>query len=187
MAGRIPAQAAHKNTAGAVAILQLQFIALFTFESVINGMSFVSKEDIMASLKSLTLTTLLQIQADPIMDRRNRTIAHLEEQKRLLQDPSYTRTVKVWTEKDGERQRVEREQRVFPWWRNLPNGSAVLTVRVAQKPIEFEKGKAGIAVASADKLPSVIDTLISAIRNGELDELLAQASKAVPSKKKKAA
>jgi len=33
----------------------------------------------------------------------------------------------------------------------------------------------------------VIDTLISAIRNGELDEQLAQASKAVPSKKKKAA
>jgi len=41
----------------------------------------------MASLKSLALTTLPQIQADPVMDRRNRTIAHLEEQKRLLQDP----------------------------------------------------------------------------------------------------
>ena len=141
----------------------------------------------MASLKSLTLTALPQIQADPVMDRRNRTIAHLEEQKRLLQDPSYTRTIKIWTEKDGERQQVEKKQRVFPWWRILPNGSAVLTIRVAQKPIEFEKGKAGIAVASADKLPGVIDTLITAIRNGELDEQLAQASKAVPSKKKKAA
>jgi Family of unknown function (DUF6641) len=141
----------------------------------------------MASLKSLTLTALPQIQADPVMDRRNRTIAHLEEQKRLLQDPSYTRTIKVWTEKDGERQPVEKKQRVLPWWRLLPNGSVVLSVRVAQKPIEFEKGKAGIAVASVDKLPSVIDTLITAIRNGELDEQLAQASKAVPSKKKKAA
>jgi hypothetical protein len=144
-------------------------------------------EDIMASFKSLTLTTLSQIQADPVMDRRNRTIAHLEEQKRLLQDQSYTRIVKVWIEKDGEPQQVERKQRVVPWWRILPNGSVVLTIRVAQKPIEFEKGKAGIAVASPDKLPSVIDTLISAIRSGELDEQLAQASKAVPSKKKKAA
>jgi len=141
----------------------------------------------MASLKSLTLTTLPQIQADPVMDRRNRTVAHLEEQKRLLQDPNYTRTVKVWTEWDGERQQVEKKQRVFPWWRILTNGSAVLTVRVAQKPIEFEKGKAGIAVASADKLPSVIDTLISAIRSGELDQQLAQASKAVPLRKNKAA
>ena len=141
----------------------------------------------MASLKSLTLTTLPQIQPDPVMDRRNRTIAHLEEQKRLLQDPGYTRTGKVWIEKDGERQQVEKKQRVFPWWRIIPNGSAVLTVRVAQKPIEFEKGKAGIAVASAGKLTIVIDTLISAIRNGELDEQLAQASRAVPSKKKKTA
>jgi hypothetical protein len=148
---------------------------------------FTSKEDIVASLKSLTLTALPQIQADPVMDRRNRTIAHLEEQKRLLQDPSYARTVKVWIEKDGERQQVEKKQRVFPWWRILPNGSAVLTIRVAQKPIEFEKGKAGIAVASADKLPSVLDTVITAIRNGELDEQLAHASRAVPSRKKKAA
>jgi Family of unknown function (DUF6641) len=136
---------------------------------------------------SLTITTLPQIQADPVMDRRNRTIAHLEEQKRLLQDPNYTRTVKVWTEKDGERHQVEKKQRVFPWWRVLPNGSAVLSVRVAQKPIEFEKGKAGIAVPSVEKLPSVIDTIIAAIRNGELDEQLAQASKAVPQKKKKVA
>jgi hypothetical protein len=121
------------------------------------------------------------------MDRRNRTIAHLEEQKRLLQDPNYTRTIRVWTEKDGERQQVEKKQRVLPWWRILPNGSAILAVRVAQKPIEFEKGKAGIAVPSVDKLPAVIDTLVTAIRNGELDEQLALASKAVPSKKKKVA
>ena len=64
----------------------------------------------MASLKSLTLTALPQIQVDPVMDRRNRTIAHLEEQKRLIQDPQYTRTVKVWVEKDGERQQVEKRR-----------------------------------------------------------------------------
>ena len=80
----------------------------------------------MASLKSLTLTGLPQIQADPVMDRRSRTIVHLEEQKRLLQDPSYTRIVKVWIERDGERQQVEKKQRVFPWRRTglltLPQG-----------------------------------------------------------------
>src|SRR3974390_3632921 len=100
-------------------------------------MSFSSKEDIMASLKSLTLTTLPQIQADPVVDRRNRTIAHLEEQKRLLQDPNYMRTIMVWTEKDGERQQVEKKQRVFPWWRNLPNGSALFLIPVVQKHNQF--------------------------------------------------
>jgi hypothetical protein len=39
-------------------------------------------------------------------------------------------------------------------------------VRASQRTIEFEKGKAGIAVA----LPALIDTLITAVRHGELDE-----------------
>jgi len=55
------------------------------------------------------------------------------------------------------------------WWRQHPNGSYALFVRSGLKAIEFEKGKPAIAVSSLDKLPSVIDTLITAIRNGELD------------------
>lgn len=50
------------------------------------------------------------------------------------------------------------------------NGSHVLFVRSGWKPIEFEKGKAAIAVPSLDKLPSVIETLIAAVRAGELDQ-----------------
>ena len=49
------------------------------------------------------------------------------------------------------------------------------------------KGKAAIAVPSLDKLPSVIDTLITAVRNGELDEQLVQGSKVGMVKKAKAA
>jgi hypothetical protein len=37
---------------------------------------------------------------------------------------------------------------------------------VHRKPIEFDKGKSGIAVASVEKLPGMIDTLIGAVRNG---------------------
>ena len=37
------------------------------------------------------------------------------------------------------------------------------------KPVEFEKGKAGIVVGSRERLPTVIDTLIAAVRAGELD------------------
>ena len=40
------------------------------------------------------------------------------------------------------------------------------------KPVEFDKGKSGIAVASVEKLPGVIDTLIAAVRTGELDTRL---------------
>ena len=79
--------------------------------------------------------------------------------------------------KDGEKSIIEKHQRVLPWWRMHPNGSYVLFVRSGLKPIEFEKGKTAIAVPSLDKLPSVIEMLISAIRAGELDQQLAQSSK----------
>jgi hypothetical protein len=39
--------------------------------------------------------------------------------------------------------------------------------------------KAGIVVPSKDKLPAVIDALITAVRAGELDDLFSQAAKTV--------
>jgi hypothetical protein len=80
---------------------------------------------------------------------------------------------------------VEKQQRVPLWWRQHPNGSYALFVRSGLKPNEFEKGKPAIAVQSLDKLPSVIDTLISAVRNGELDQQLAITNS--PRKNKRAA
>ncbi len=139
----------------------------------------------MAVLKSLTFTTLPAAGGNPTLNRRTKVIARLEEQKLLLTDPNYTRTIRSWTRKDGERAMVEKRQRVLPWWRMAPNGSYVLFVRSGLKPIEFEKGKAAIAVPSLDKLPTVIDTLIAAVRNGELDEQLALSGK--PTSKRRAA
>jgi hypothetical protein len=49
-----------------------------------------------------------------------------------------------------------------------PVGQVVMSIKFGARPIEFEKGKAGIVVPSRDKLPAVIDTLISAVRAGEL-------------------
>ena len=135
------------------------------------------KEDPMTALKSLTFTTLPQPGSNPTLDRRANAIARLEEQTLLLSDPNYTRTVRTWGKKDGEKALVEKEQRILPWWRNHSNGSYVFFIRSGGKHVEFEKGKTAIAVPSLDKLPSVIDTLIAAVRNGELDEQLTQASK----------
>lgn len=55
--------------------------------------------------------------------------------------------------------------------------AGVLTVRYGFKTVEFEKGKAGIAVPSKEKMVSVIDTLIAAARAGELDSILEQQGK----------
>jgi len=142
----------------------------------------------MNTLKSLTFTTSPTQGANPILDRRAKVIARLEEQKLILKDPNYTRKSRTWVKKDGEKVMVEQQQRVPLWWRQHPNGSYALFVRSGLKPIDFEKGKPAIAVSSLDKLPSVIDTLITAVRSGELDQQLAEASKqANPRKTKRAA
>jgi hypothetical protein len=139
--------------------------------------SIQHEESKMSALRSLTFTTLPKIGANPTLDRRTNMIARLEEQNLLLNDPNYTRTVRTWVKKDGHLTPIDKQQRVLPWWRVNANGSYVFFVRLGSKPIEFEKGKNAIAVPSLDKLPVVIKILITAVRNGELDDQLAQAKK----------
>ena len=139
------------------------------------------------SLKSLAFTVLPSSTRSPLEARRDKTIERLQEQKQLIADPNHVRIVKKWGVVDGEKQLVEKQRRVHPWWRTAANGSLVFFVRLGGKPIEFDKGKSGIAVASAEKLPGLIDTLIAAVRNGELDQVLAQSVKRPPMQKKKAA
>jgi hypothetical protein len=47
---------------------------------------------------------------------------------------------------------------VRPWWKTDSAGQVVVSIKFGARPIEFEKGNAGIVVPSKDKLPVVIDT-----------------------------
>jgi hypothetical protein len=114
---------------------------------------------------------------DPVQSRRTKFVSKLEEQKLLLKDANHVRTVQRWTKVNGERQAVTKQQAVRPWWKTDPSGQVVMSIKFGARLIEFEKGKAGIVVPSKDKLPTVIDTLIAAVRAGELDELFGQAAK----------
>src|SRR5260370_12131337 len=131
----------------------------------------------MPALKSLSFTAIPKTGNDPVQTRRTKFITKLEEQKLLLKDPTHVRTVQRCTKVDGQRQAITKQQAVRPWWKTDPAGQVVMSIKFGAKPIEFEKGKAGIVVPSKDKLPAVIDTLISAVRAGELDELFNQAAK----------
>ena len=51
-------------------------------------------------------------------------------------------------------------------------------MRYGSKPIEFEKGKAAIILPNKGALVGTLDTVIAAVRTGELDEILAQQAKA---------
>jgi hypothetical protein len=132
----------------------------------------------MTPQKALNFIPLPVAAADPALDRRTRIVAQLEEQKLLLKDPSYMRPLRSWIKNEqGERSLVEKKQRVLPCWRKQPDGTCVFFVRSGWKPVEFEKGKVGIAARSLVDLPAVIDTLIKAIGEGQFDEQLAQATK----------
>jgi hypothetical protein len=141
-------------------------------------------EDQMTSLKSLNFTILPKTDSNPAIERRNRTIIRLEEQKVLLTNPNYVRKVRSFTKVDGVRKAVESDQRVTPWWRRHVDGSDLFSIRSGSKSVEVEKGKAAIAVPSLEKLPAVIDTLIAATRGGELDTQLAQATRQPPTRKR---
>jgi hypothetical protein len=133
----------------------------------------------MAILKSLTFTAVPARSHDPAGNRRAKLVGRLEEQRLLLQNPSYVRKVQRWAGKGDERRQIEKQQRVRPWWRADAAGGLVMSVFYGTKPIEFERGKAGIAVASRDKLPALIDALIGAAKAGELDGLIAASGKPV--------
>jgi hypothetical protein len=131
----------------------------------------------MPVLKSLSFTALPKSGNDPVQVRRAKFVAKLEEQKLLLKDPNHVRSVQRWTKVNGERQATTKQQAVRPWWKTDASGQVVMSVKFGAKPIEFEKGKAGIVVGSKDKLPALIDTLIAAVRAGELDDHFSQAGK----------
>jgi hypothetical protein len=131
-------------------------------------------------LKSFTFVPQPKVSSDPLIIKRERMVSRLEDQKKLLADPTYQRRIKRWENKEGgEKVLVEKPLRSSKWWQQDQNGGFVMTVKVGSKRIEFEKGKAAIAVGSLEKLPSVIDALIKAVRAGELDAQLSEANKSV--------
>ena len=128
----------------------------------------------MNNLKSLTFTVLPQpFIKNPNLARRERVIGRLEEQRQLAKDPSFIPVVKRWKKTpDGSKALVDYPRRLKPWWKSDEKGFVVLTVRSGFKTLEFEKGKAAIAVGTIDRLDEVLATLITATRAGELDGLL---------------
>jgi len=77
----------------------------------------------MAPLSKLTLTSYRRTQPnrDPVEDRRNKTLAALEQQKLVLaaaqKGQEHTVTKQGWErDVDGNRQRIEKTHAVRPWF-----------------------------------------------------------------------
>src|SRR4051794_30519006 len=100
-------------------------------------------------LKSFTFVPQPKPSSDPLIIKRERMVARLEDQKKLLADLNYVRTIKRWEHKDGgEKVLVEKPLRTSKWWQSDQNGDCVMTLKIGSKRVEFEKGKAAIAVGT---------------------------------------
>jgi hypothetical protein len=111
--------------------------------------------------------------ADPIQNRRDKLVGQLQEQAQLLANPDHQRTI--------HKRSGDVTKRVKPWWIVGANGSVVFQVKYGHGSLEFAKGLTGIEV-QADKLPSLIETLVTGVRAGEFDSQMAKMSEEIRTK-----
>ena len=146
----------------------------------------------MAHLTKLTISnTIREISINPVIARRAKLLEKLDEQltmaKALLAGEPYSATRKVWVvDSEGNKQRVEREKRVNVWYWNDIAGKFWFELRYGAQKLELAKGKHAIEVGAKDRLVLVVETVIEAVKNGELDAALTGAAAMKIGKKAKA-
>lgn len=128
----------------------------------------------MTLLNALTLTTFENHNAQsPVLHRRRKLIAKVEEQIRYATDSSYQPTKQTWhKDAEGRAQRVTVAKRVRRWWTIKADGTVLLTVRYGSRALELAKGKNAIVVNSTKELPKILENLKTAVEAGEFDTLL---------------
>jgi len=133
-------------------------------------------KSILSSLKLTEKTSTKN--ADPIITRRNKLLTRLQEQRAMavcfIDGKEYVGASKqkaTVNAETGETTTETVQKRVKSWF----SGSAdamILEVRYGNVPIELAIGKTGIEVGKVVKLLPTIDTVIEAVKAGEVDDLL---------------
>lgn len=127
-------------------------------------------------LNTLKLTAAKKNRALPdVVKRRNKLLQKLMEQRELAealeQGKNYApkRLRSMRDEDTGARIVKEVAVRIKPWFWTGEKGETLLGINYGSKQIELQKGKTAIDVGTVDKLTLVLDTVITAVKNGELD------------------
>ena len=134
-------------------------------------------------LSSLKLTVARKSQALPdVVKRRNKLLIKLGEQRMLAaameQGQHYSPTrLRTFKQVDtGARVVKEVSVRIKPWFWTGEKGETLLIVQYGSKQIELAKNKTAVEVGDFKNLCSVLDSVIAATRNGELDLQIETAS-----------
>ena len=136
-------------------------------------MSVIAKLKLVASKRERNLS--------PIIVRRNKLVAKIEEQLQLATAQKDERLyapkrIKNITNSEGERVAVETTKRVKEWYWTTSSNKINLCVRYGSKTLELSKGKNAIELSSSDELLSTLTMLKDAVIAGELDEAINTAS-----------
>ena len=75
----------------------------------------------------------------------------------------------------GERVKREIQEAVKPWWWKDMSGCYYLQLKYGTKKLEIAPGKFSIEVGSADELVVTLETVMKAVKKGELDHALMKA------------
>jgi len=136
-----------------------------------------------AILATLKLTAARKSRALPnVVRRRNKLLTKLTEQRELaaaLEQGNQYAPKRLRTLRDvntGARMVKEVAVRIKPWFWTGERGEILLSINYGSKQIEIAKGKTAIDVGDTRNLVNVLDTVISAIKNGELDAQIESAS-----------
>ncbi len=134
-------------------------------------------------LNSLKFTAAKKNRAVPdVVKRRGKLLQKLVEQRDLAaalsqgQHYAARRLRSVRDEATGSRTVREVAVRVKPWFWTGERGETLLAINYGSRAIEISKGKTAIDAGSAANLISVLDTVISAVKSGELDVAIEAAS-----------
>lgn len=140
-------------------------------------------------LSQLSLTTNpAKVKLSPIEKRQSKLLLKLDEQREmakcLLENTEFT-AYKFKTVIDPEttvKTRIKVPKRIRSWFFSLKN-QYYIEVKYGSRSLELAKGKTTITVGEKENLLPILDTIIEAVKNGELDAQL-NAIKAPPRKSK---
>lgn len=140
----------------------------------------------MSTLDSLKLTTAKKPTHIPaIVFRRNKLSNKLWEQIQLAKSQIdgtpfvVTKFKSVKDRETGLRKQVEIPKRIREWWFRNDAGKVCVSVKYGTKVIELAKGKHSVEVDNAQSLVKALETIKSAVEQGELDAQIESASGAL--------
>jgi len=140
----------------------------------------------MSTLETLKLTTAKKPTHIPaIVFRRNKLSSKLWEQIQLAKSqiegaPFVVKKLRsIKDAETGFRKSVEVNKRIREWWFKNDAGKVCVSVRYGSKVIELAKGKHSVEVENAGALVNALETIKSAVEQGELDAQIESASGAL--------